>query len=81
MGLNQIFNIIKSNRTIIKHAKQIIIWDTQSQQIQVIVDTDRNIFAKTLKKFQENNKLIKDAFFVKTDGSCNSYIIFKIKEA
>ena len=57
MGLNQILNVIKLNQTIMKHAKQIIVWDTQSQQIQIIVDTNKNIFVKTT--VQEKSQILK----------------------
>jgi len=86
--LQKIVEIIQENKTISKHIIKswqanygmapITIWDTSSATIEIFVDTDKNIFSKTLEKLiKENSCLIKDAYFVKSDGSCHSFIVIK----
>lgn len=86
--LNKIYNIIINNKTIKKHLApsfqttcgraKIIIWDTENASVEAFVDTDKNIFARTIKKLKrENAGIIQECYFVRSDGSCKSYIIFK----
>jgi len=90
LRLDKICEIIENNKTISKHLThsgqtiskemgydpKIIVWE---DAVSAYVDIDKNVFQKTLQKLKEEHKeLIKDAWFCKSDGSCSSWIVFKL---
>ena len=90
LRLDKICEIIQNNKTISKHLvgsgqtirlqlgydPKIIVWE---DSVTAYVDIDRNVLKKTLQKLkQENQELIEEAWFHKSDGSCSSWIVFKL---
>lgn len=90
LRLDKICEIIENNKTISRHLApslqtirlelgfdpKIIVWE---DSVTAYVDIDRNVFKKTIQKLkQEHPELIQDIWFHKSDGSCSSWLVFKL---
>lgn len=52
----------------------------ESKEIEVMVESDRNVFNKFIKKICDKYKdIIKEGYYWKTDGSCPNRIYFVLK--
>ena len=57
----------------------ITVWE-KDKTIVIQINTDKNFFKKLIERYKNKYKNIENADFFKSDGSCPSRLIFKIKE-
>ena len=89
--INKVADMVKSDKLVQKHMRKhswhsgsstevapITCW-VESGQIEVQLDTHRNVFNKCLNRIiAHSNGCIKDGYFIRYDGSCPAILKFVV---
>lgn len=61
----------------------IMCWEQDGfiKEITIQLDADKNVFNKLIERYKNKYNNIDYAYFDKSDGSCPSKLVFKIKES